>query len=315
MKHVAVVGSVNADLVTTTRRLPVGGETVHASGFAIHPGGKGANQAVALGRLGQPVEFIGLLGRDIFNPMLRRSLADAGVGLTALGEVDGPSGVASITVVPGGENQILIVAGANAHVTPAYVEAQRSVLEGAALILTQMETPYETLVYLADFAQRHRIPLVVDPAPAAPIGREVLEKVSWLTPNLTEAAVLTNSSAQADLAPHRLLDRLRGLGSENVLLKLGEAGLLASPAGEDAIRMASHQVAVVDTTAAGDALNAGFAAGLARGMHLHAALTLANAVAALSVTKAGAQPSLPTGAEVERFMTDRKIEVETVAFE
>ena len=305
MRSIVVVGSINADLVTRCERLPGPGETVHGTSFHIFHGGKGANQAVALARLEVPVQMIGLVGTDSFGSELRNAMSGYGVQVEAVGTHPGASGVAVIQVEQEGQNRITVVAGANAALDPKYLLQHRLLLRDAAMVLTQLETPMATVEALAQRTMEDGIPLMLDPAPAAPLQADLLRRVAWLTPNLSEAAMLLQvaepkfSSAADAIAMAQALHRL---GPQNILLKLGHFGLAAVTSDADPVYLPAFKVAVKDTTAAGDALNAGFAAGLARGLAVPQALRYGSAVAALSVTRAGAQPSMPTATEVDIFL-------------
>ncbi len=307
MKPIVVVGSINADLVTRSARMPETGETIHGDSFQIFPGGKGANQAVGIAKLDHPVQFVGMVGTDAFGVDLRKALVDSGVGVSALGMVEGSSGIASINTDAIGQNRIVVIAGANGQVTSAHLEANEDVIAGAEMILTQLETPMETVVYLSKIAQKRGIPLMLDPAPAAHLSGELMQRTTWLTPNLTEAGFLVgreNSAATAESAVDFAAELL-SLGPKGVLLKLGELGLAVATAKGERLHVPACRVQALDTTAAGDALNAGFAVALASGMKLEEALQRATAVAAISVMRAGAQPSLPTLDELDIFLQKR----------
>lgn len=308
MKPLVVVGSVNADLVTKSARLPEAGETVTGTEFHVYPGGKGANQAVAAARLGRDVRFVGKTGNDAFGAELRASLTQAGVNIECLGETSGASGVAVINIDARGQNRIVVVPGANDQVTPAYLELHRSAMLSASAILAQLEIPLESVTYVAAMAAENGIPLVLDPAPAQALSRELIQRVSWLTPNLSEACTLSGSSLP-DVTPKTAIEfaeHLLSLGPQGVLLKLGEQGLaLATVAGVRAY-VPAYNVTAVDTVAAGDALNAGFAVALTHGMAPERAAKWASAVAAISVTRPGAQPSMPRLDEVTAFVHERE---------
>ena len=189
-KRIVVVGSINLDLVGTTQRIPIAGETVAGLSFQTFPGGKGANQAVAAARLGGSVSMLGKLGTDAFGAHLRDSLAESRVNTDGIEVVHGSSGIALITTDAKGENAITVVAGANAHLSPADLDEHSGVIRGAGILLTQLEIPLETVEHLAAIAIRERIPLVMDPAPARPLPSSLLKCVDWLTPNETETCFL-----------------------------------------------------------------------------------------------------------------------------
>lgn len=305
MRSIVVVGSVNLDLVCTGKRIPAPGETVTGDQFHTFHGGKGANQAVAIGRLGYPVSMVGKVGDDEFGPRLRQGLEDAHVDVSAVGTARGTaSGVAMISVDARGQNSITVVPGANGKLLPRDLEKVLPRLRDAGMILSQLEVPLETVEYLAEIATESEVPLMLDPAPARSIPGRLLRRVTYLTPNETEATVLCRT-APGDLTPQnadRYAEKLLNTGAANVIIKMGARG--AFLAGADGLRtmVPSFKVPVVDSTAAGDAFNAGLAVALMRGKSLEASGRFAAAVAAVSVTRAGAQPAMPTIREVNRLL-------------
>lgn len=310
MRPIVVVGSINADLVTRSSRSPGPGETVHGDSFQIFHGGKGANQAVGVARLGLPVHMVGLVGTDPFAAELKEGLNRSGVNSNAVGTVPGASGVAVIQVDREGQNRITVIAGANSAVTPAELIRHRPLLNTAGIILTQLEIPINTVEVLAKIAHEDNLPLMLDPAPAAHLSAELLHRTTWLTPNLSEASTLLNKSESSPMTATdaiAMAQALHRLGPQNVLLKLGSLGLVAVTTGATPIYVPSFKVTVQDTTAAGDALNAGFAAALVKQLPLPEALRYASAVAAISVSREGAQPSLPHSAEVEAFLRNESL--------
>ena len=309
MKSIVVVGSVNLDLVCTGKRIPAPGETVTGDRFQTFHGGKGANQAVAIGRLGYPVSMVAKVGDDEFGDRLRQGLKTAHVDVAAVGTAKRTaSGVALISVDARGQNSITVVPGANGKLLPRDLKKALPLLRSAGMILAQLEIPMETVEYLAEIAARFEVPLMLDPAPARPIPRSVLRRVTWLTPNETETAALCGTAA-ADLTPKNAggyAERLLKRGVSNVIIKMGGRG--AFVAGADGLRtmVPSFKVRVVDSTAAGDAFNGGLAVALMRGMPLVEAVRFASAVGAVSVTRAGAQPAMPTAREVNRLLRAAK---------
>jgi ribokinase len=209
-KPIVVVGSINIDLVAVTRRIPVVGETVIGSDFQIHPGGKGANQAVAVARLGYPVRLIGRLGSDTFGADLRISLEEAGVDIGGVSTSDGSSGVAVIVVSERGENSIVLAPGANSKITPEDIDANISILRSAGMVLAQLEIRLETVEYLARICARENVPLILDPAPARDLPPGIFKDIAWFTPNQTEAAFYlgnkhSESNPQAPAETARIL--------------------------------------------------------------------------------------------------------------
>lgn len=310
-KPVAVVGSINIDLVANTERIPVEGETVLGSGFQIHPGGKGANQAVAVARLGYPVRMIGCLGDDAFGAQLRTHLERAGVDVAGVATTPGSSGVATIIVADQGENCIVITPGANARLTPDDLDANLPILRSSGIVLTQLEIPLETVEHLAKICAREGIPLILDPAPAKQLAPSLLQAVTWFTPNEIEAAFFTgqnNGSSDAH-DPVHAAKALISRGIPGVVLKLGARGAFIASKNSLAERLHSFPVRAVDTTAAGDAFNGAFAVGLLLGKDPVASARFATAAAALSVTRAGAQPSMPTMDEVDHLLSNAAVAV------
>lgn len=305
MKSIVVVGSVNLDLVSTGKRIPAPGETVTGDQFQTFHGGKGANQAVAVGRLGYPVSMIAKVGEDEFGSRLRQGLANAGVDVKAVAMARRTaSGVALISVDAQGQNSITVVPGANGKLLPRDLDKAVPRLRAAGMILAQLEVPIETVEYLSEIAERYQIPLMLDPAPARPISRIVLRRVTYLTPNESEACILCGTPI-GDLNSHDAgdyADKLLKTGAANVIIKMGAQG--AFVAGSDGTRtmVPGFKVPVVDSTAAGDAFNGGLAVALMRGMALLEAVRFASAVGAISVTRAGAQPAMPTAREVNRLL-------------
>jgi ribokinase len=302
-KPIVVVGSINLDLVAITARIPAVGETVLGREFQMHPGGKGANQAVAVARLGYPVQMIGKIGSDALGDPLWGHLQKEGVGLEGVQRSDGASGVAMIVVSADGENCIVVTPGANAEVTPEYVDSHRDLIRNAGLVLTQLEIPLDTVEHVADLCLQYQVPLILDPAPAQALPPSLLKRVRWFTPNETEAAFYApNGLAVNDEATSRTrARRLLSQGPEGVLLKMGARGLyLATDAIDE--QLDAIPVKVVDTTAAGDSFNGAFAVGLLLGRSPKESARFAAAAAALSVTRAGAQPSMPHLQEVEQML-------------
>ncbi len=297
-KPIVVVGSINMDLVANTPRIPLAGETLLGQDFQTHHGGKGANQAVAVGRLGYPVSMIGRVGDDAFGTELRAGLENAGVGTAGVATSAGASGVAVIVVAESGENSIVVIPGANAHVTPADLDASIETIRSAGMILAQLEIPLETVLHLAAICARENVSLMLDPAPAAKLPAELLKNVTWFTPNETEAAFFIGDPSDSTKESPEIAKSLMSKGIRGVVLKLGARGAyLASPDGV----MASIQpfpVRAVDTTAAGDCFNGAFAVGLLMGKDPAESARFAAAAAAISVTRVGAQSSMPALNEV-----------------
>jgi ribokinase len=305
LKPVVVVGSINMDLVARTARIPLAGQTVSGTDFQTTPGGKGANQAVAVARLGYPVEMVGMVGApregnpDVFGEALIANLKSAGVGTDGVKRVEGPSGVAPIVVAEDGQNCIVVVPGANGKVDAAYVESQAELIRGAGMVLCQLELPLATVGRVLELCAEAGVPVMLDPAPAAALPAETWGRVAWVTPNETEAAFYVGG-LEAEAAARELLER--GVGG--VVLKRGAEGALVAADGRmEWVR--AFKVTAVDAVGAGDCFNGAFAVGLLEGKDAWAAARFASAAAAISVTRRGAQASMPTREEVEGFLAER----------
>lgn len=318
--RVAVVGSLNTDLVIRAPRLPAVGETVAGGTFATFPGGKGANQAVAAARLGACVTMVGRVGADAFGQRLREGLAAEGIDVAHVGtDPEAPSGVALITVDPAGRNTIVVASGANMRLAAADVEAARGAIEGSRVLLLQLEVPLEAVTHAARIAHAAGCHVVLDPAPAPerPLPEDLYRCVDVINPNEVEARALTGiaiadeatareATAREGTALEVAAAHLLDLGCRAAVLKLGERGAYVA-AGAVRLTVPGIAVEAVDTTAAGDAFAAALAVALAEGCDLLAAVRFANTAAALSVTRLGAQPSMPRRDEVEAFARSRGI--------
>lgn len=307
-KPVVVVGSINLDLVAAAEKIPVAGETVTGSNFRMFPGGKGANQAVAAARLGADVYMIGKLGNDSFGEQLRAGLSQNGVNTNAIVSIANSSGVALIVTARDGSNLITVIPGANGELRPKDITANAKLLGTAGIVLSQLEVPLDTVECAAQLCAEHRVPFILDPAPARPLSQALLEKVAYLTPNERETCSLLgwNLEELSDVDLEPAASTLLGRGCENVLLKLGARGCYLALADGTRKRLKGYKVCAVDTTAAGDAFNAAFAVALLNGKDPISAAEWASAVAAVSVMRVGAQPSLPTSSEVDFFLEERQ---------
>lgn len=302
-----VAGSANTDMIVRVPRIPRPGETVLGSEFRTAAGGKGANQAVAAARAaggGCEVVFIGRVGRDAFGKSALKGLAREGIRTDfVLTDGDVPSGVALIAVDGVGENAISVAPGANAALTAADIDRAAGIIAESSLLLIQLEIPMPAVVRAAEIAAAHGVRIMLNPAPvpSAGIGEALLRNVTWLTPNETEAEILTgirvSDQAELDAAADELLDR----GPEAVLITLGADGVFAASR-EERFRLPAFPVQPVDSTAAGDVFNGALAVALVDGRSLREAGLFASAAAALSVTRPGAQPSIPDRAEIDAFL-------------
>ena len=306
---IVVVGSINMDLVASVERMPAKGETVSGTNFATHPGGKGANQAVAAARLGAPVTMIGRLGSDLFATQLRRQLEADRIDTTCIAALSLPSGCAVILVDRHGANSIVVIPGANGALLAEDLTQYEDVFCHASIILAQLEVPLETVTRLAEIARAMNIPFVLDPAPAQPLPTALLRNTTWLTPNESEAQSILHDlghSSDSPLTPQTApaaAEKLLATGVRNVILKMGGHGAYTTGQDVPSAFLPSFSVNAVDTTAAGDAFNGGFAYALTQPkMTPHEAVRFASAVAAVSVTRAGAQPSMPALDEVNQLL-------------
>ncbi len=295
---IAVVGSLNMDLIVRAPRLPRPGETLIGHSIHIAPGGKGANQAVAAARLGAAVAMIGRVGEDPYGQMLLRTLDEAHIEAQhVITDPEAATGVALIAVDDLGQNNIIIVSGANMRLTGGDMEAAEDSIASADLLLLQLESPLPTVERAIAIAKAHRVGVVLNPAPARLLDPGLVAGVDYLVPNETEATVLSKVEV-VDLSTAEKATRvLRAQGAGAVIVTLGERGaLVADSLGETHIP--GFAVEVVDSTAAGDAFVAGMAVTLASGQPVREAVRFANAAGALATTKLGAQPSLPTYEQV-----------------
>jgi ribokinase len=298
MKPIVTVGSINMDLVSSAERIPRPGETLIGRTFHANSGGKGANQAVAVARLGYPSVMLGMVGEDALGEQLLQTLKRYGVDTSQIEVASGSSGTASIVVDAEGENAIIVTPGANSWVTPSYLETKREVLSSASLVLTQLEVPLQTVSWLAECCAQLNIPLILDPAPATVLPQRLLTQVTWFTPNQTEAAFYVNG----ELSEEETLASLFSMGLRQVVLKRGAEGVLIACDDGRRERIRAVPVQTVDTTAAGDAFNGAFGVALMRGKTMVESAQFAAAAAALSVTRAGAQTSLASQEEVDAVL-------------
>jgi ribokinase len=305
---IVVFGSINMDLVVRTPRLPAPGESLRGRTFFTAPGGKGANQAVAIGRLGAPVRMIGQVGADVFGGALRDSLQASGIDIAHVTVMDdAPSGVAVIAVDDRAENSIIVAAGANDAITDSTMRSLDSALDGAHLLLMQLEVPMERVIQAAEAARQRKIRLILDPAPVVDIPSALYSLVDIITPNETEVVGLLGFRvATLDDAHHAAALLLERGVREAAIIKMGGQGAYLLTCAGDSAFVPAYQVAAVDTVAAGDAFNGGLAVALAEGKSLLDAVRFGAATAAISVTRSGAQASMPTRHEVELFLSSRR---------
>ena len=302
---IVVVGSSNTDMIIKLDHIPRPGETILGGEFVTAAGGKGANQAVGVARAGGRVTFIARVGRDMFGDQAVAGFRRDGINVQHIvRDPVAPSGVALIFVAKDGENSIAVAGGANGRLSPADVKKARPAFAGATAVVMQLETPLETVQAAAELAARAGIRVILNPAPARPLPDKLLKLVSILTPNETEAELLTGIKVTDTRAAARAADKLLAKGVGTVILTLGAAG--AFVAGADLRQLVpGFKVKPVDTTAAGDIFNGALVVALGEGRTLSDAVRFANAAAAISVTRMGAQPSAPTRKEIDRFVKQR----------
>ncbi len=298
---VVVFGSINMDLVVQVPHLPAAGETLLGYSFVTVPGGKGANQAVACARLGSPIRMVGRVGSDAFGVALLDSLTSAGVDTTGITQGHAASGVAVIAVDAAGENNIVVVPGANSTLDESDLRQLDAALTDARVLLLQLEVPLQRVVEAAHVARRHGAVVVLDPAPAQPLPAELYPLVDVLTPNQSEAGALVGMDVYDENGAAEAARRLLRQGVSRVVIKLGERGAYWAD-GESSGHLPAFRVSAVDTVAAGDAFNGALAVALASGQPWLEALRWAGAAGALATTKRGAQEAMPTRDEVLKLL-------------
>ncbi len=298
-KPVVIVGSVTMDMVTSTPVIPAIGQTVIGSGFTTTPGGKGANQAVAAALLGATVKMVGCVGSDVYGPQLIENLKSAGVDTDAMETVEGPSGLAPIFLDQNGQNAIVVVPGANGKVTKEIVDRHAELIRGAGIVLCQLELPLETTIYVVGLCAEAGVPVMLDPAPAAALPDDVFARIEWFTPNETEVELYVGRELSVEDAARQLFAR----GVRGVVLKRGGEGAYIARAGGEGRWVAPFNVEVKDTVGAGDCFNGAFAVALMEGADPWEAGRFANAAAAVSVSRSGAQAAMPTRGEVAALLS------------
>ena len=298
-KKIVVIGSSNTDMVVRCQRMPRPGETVLGGEFMMNPGGKGANQVVAVARLGGDAAFIGKVGDDLFGRQTREQLSGEGIDVAHLGTAAHcASGVALINVDAEGENSISVASGANAQLSPADIDAAEKLIADAAIVLMQLEVPVATVTHAAKIAKKHGVMVVLNPAPApsTPLPDELLENVDIMIPNRTELELISGMPCTASVTA--AVERMGALGVPTLVITLGSAGAMICRGGESTM-VPSFKVMAVDTTAAGDTFCGGLCVALSEGKNIDEAVLFGNLAASLTVTRAGAQQAIPTRAEVD----------------
>jgi ribokinase len=290
------------DLIAQVEEMPLPGQTIIGTDFATGSGGKGANQAVAAALLGYPTEMVGAVGEDVFGQAMLDNLVRTGVGTKGVMRVAGSSGVAPIFVNARGENSIAVIPGANGKVDREAVDAHAELIRSAGMVLCQLELPIDTVAYTLALCKEAGVPVMLDPAPAAPLPDDVWPHVAWLTPNETEAAFYVGNTSSIEDTASQFFDK----GVRGVVLKRGGDGAFVAQAGGRAEWVKPFQVEAIDTVGAGDCFNGAFAVALLEGLDPWAAARFANAAAAISVTRRGSQSSMPRRDEVDAFLNQRQ---------
>ena len=297
-KKILVIGSSNTDMVIKTQSFPVPGETILGGRFLMNAGGKGANQAVAASRLGGMVTFIGKIGDDIFGKQAVQQLEDEGINVNFVAvDPENPSGVAMITVDRKAENTIVVAPGSNGTLSPEDFNKALSELPDAEFVLMQLEIPIPTVEYIARIAAQNQKKVILNPAPAAKLSDELLQNLYIITPNETEAELLTGIKVTNEQSALKAALVLHGKGVEIVIITMGAAGAFLLVNGESGI-IQVPKVEAVDTTAAGDTFNGALVVALSEGKSIPESITFANKAAAISVTRIGAQSSVPFRKEI-----------------
>jgi ribokinase len=306
--NIVVVGSSNMDLVVKTSRIPQLGETVLGGEFVMVAGGKGANQAVAAAKLGAEVYLVARLGDDLFGQRSLTNLDKEGIHTKYVSSTPGfASGVALIAVDSAGNNVIVVAPGANSRLAPDDVVQARREIDSAGAVVAQLEVPVETIECAAQMAGEAGVPFILDPAPAQRLRPDLLRHVTVLTPNQTEAQILTGMEVSDEVSASLAAERLLSSGVGAVIVTMGAKGFLLAD-GTTAEFIPAVPVRAVDATAAGDAFAGSLAVGLAQGQCLREAAAFAGRVAAVSTTRMGAQPSMPTRQEVDTFRPLTKLD-------
>jgi len=302
-KSIVVIGSSNTDMIVNVTRIPKPGETILGGKFHTAPGGKGANQAVAAQRAGGDVTFIASVGNDAFGEQAIAGFAKEGINTTHISkDKSQPSGVALIFVGADGENSISVASGANSRLSHVNIEKATSAIAGASVLVMQLETPLPAIQFAAKLAAAKKVPVILNPAPARPLPDALLRRITILTPNETEAEILTGIKVTDNASATKAAGALLARGVQIVIITLGARGALVAMAGL-VQHVPGFKVKPVDTTAAGDCFNGALAIAYAEEKPLIDAVRFANAAAALSVTKPGAQPSAPTRRTIEKLLT------------
>ncbi|MDZ7718599.1 MAG: ribokinase [Balneolaceae bacterium] len=304
MSKIIVVGSSNTDMIVKVPRIPAPGETILGGKFVKAAGGKGANQAVAAARSGGNVTFIANTGNDNFGKEAIEGFQKEGVNTESIFvDEETPSGVALIFVGEDGENSIAVASGANGTLTPSQIGKTEPVIADGNILLAQLETPLETIEQAIKIANKHNVKVILNPAPAQPLSDDLLKRIDILTPNQSEAELLTGIRVEDESSAKKASEKLLSRGVKTVILTLGSEGAFVM---SETIQktIPGFKVNAEDTTAAGDTFNGALAVGVSLGKSIEDAIIWAHAAAALSVTRMGAQPSIPNQKEIQNFISE-----------
>ncbi|MBQ1568716.1 MAG: ribokinase [Kiritimatiellae bacterium] len=298
-KKIVVLGSTNTDMVVTGSRIPAPGETVSGGRFMMNPGGKGANQAVAVARLAAhkgACAFIAKVGDDMFGRDTARRMKRDGIDARLIVDRKEPSGTALILVDSKGQNVISVALGSNGTLSPGDIAPHRAAIENSAALLMQLETPMETVCTAARWAHEKGVTVVLNPAPAAKLPKDLYRRLDWITPNETEAELLTGVKVKDAAGAARAVSVLRRRGVKHVLVTMGSKGVFCGDCGK---LFPCRRVRAVDCVAAGDTFNGAFVVAISEGRTVPEAIDFAQKAAAISVTRPGAQSSVPYRREVK----------------
>lgn len=298
MKHITVIGSTNTDMVITGKRIPVPGETVSGGHFMMNPGGKGANQAVAVARLAAKKGgclFIAKVGDDMFGHDTARRMKKEKIAAHLVVDAKEPSGTALILVDAKGQNVISVALGANGTLSPKDLEPFKADIQNSSVLLLQLETPLETVAWAAKTAHAAGVSVILNPAPARTLPSSLYRSIDWITPNETEAEFLTGVKVMDAASAAKATKILMRCGTKHVIITMGAKGCWS---GDEGRLFPAKKVKAVDCVAAGDTFNGAFAAAIAEGRSISDAIAFAQKASAISVTRRGAQPSIPYRGEV-----------------
>lgn len=304
MKKIVVVGSINMDLVTICERAPRGGETLLGKKFMQIPGGKGANQAVTMGKMNSPVAMLGKVGKEGMGDILLNSMKKDGVDISGIEYCDEATGIAKIIVEENGQNRILVVPGANFEVDNSYIDRHLDTIRSCDILVTQLEIPMETVKYSLKKAKELGKITILNPAPANKLDEEIISNSDYIIPNETELEILSGIPVTDEQSVINAAHILLNKGVKGLIVTLGSKGCMFVSKNEKK-SFPAYKVKAIDTTAAGDSFIGGFVNGLASGLTFEEAIDRGTKVAAISVTRIGAQTSIPTLEEVLNFKGDQ----------